>query len=181
MRQLRIVVCVVLLTGALAATAQAQGRGFRGGRGPDEDFVVDRDDFHYLLEHHDEIRREVKELADGVQTVTESDNPEVAARIQKHVAAMHRRVEHGRPIRRRDPLFAEIFRHADKIKMKLEQTPKGIRVVETSEDAYVAKLIKSHAKAVSLFARHGFKEAHKTHSVPPRPGAGGDRDRAQVR
>jgi hypothetical protein len=180
MRHVNFALLAALLTCAVAATALAQGRGFRGGRGPgrgghgpDKDFVVDRDDFHFLLGHHDEIRRVVKELKDGVETVTESDDKDVAARIQKHVAAMYERVEHQRPIRMRDPLFAELFRHADKIKMELENIPQGVRVVETSDDEYVAKLIKSHAKVVSGFAKHGFEEAHKTHSIPGNPDKGG--------
>ncbi len=180
MRRANLVLLAALLIGAVAATALGQGRGFRGGRGPgsggrgpDKDFVVDRDDFHFLLEHHDEVRREVKELEHGVETITQSDNNEVAAKIQKHVAAMYQRVEHRHPIRMRDPLFAELFRHADKIKLEFEKIPKGVRVVETSDDAYVAKLIKSHARVVSGFAKYGFEEAHKTHAVPGKPDTGG--------
>lgn len=186
MKHVTLALLVALLTCTVATTSMVQGRGFRGGRGgqggngpgrgshgPDKDFVVDRDDFHFLLEHHDEVRREVKELKGGVETITESDNHEVTAKVQKHVAAMYQRVEHKRPIRLRDPLFAEIFKHADKIKMEFEKTAKGVRVVETSDDAYVAKLIKSHAKAVSGFAKYGFEEAHKTHAIPGKPNTGG--------
>ena len=181
MRPLSFAILVFLLACSVTTTALAQGRGFRGGRGgpgrgghdADASFVADRDDFHFLLEHHDEIRRDVKELKNGVETVTESDNKQVAAKIQKHVAAMYQRVEHQRPIRMRDPLFAEIFAHADKIKMEFEKTAKGVRVVETSDDAYVAKLIKAHAKVVTGFAKYGFEEAHKTHAIPGKPGTGG--------
>jgi hypothetical protein len=164
---------VIIVTCAVAATLCAQGPGFRGGRGagrggagPDDTFVADRDDFHYLLAHHEEVRREVKELEKGVETITESDNPAVAAIIHKHVAAMYQRVEQQRPIRGRDPLFAEVFRHADKIKMELQKTPKGVRVIETSDDEYVARLIKAHAKVVTGFVQRGFDEAHKIHAVP---------------
>lgn len=161
----------VVLGCQLLAIAAAQGPGFRGGRGPDKDFVTDRDDFHFLLEHHGDIRREVTELQTGVATVTESDNPAIAAKIRKHVAAMYRRVENNRPIRRRDPLFAELFRHADKIEMQVEQTANGVRVTETSDDAYVAQLIREHAKVVSGFVDRGFAEARITHMVPGRKNA----------
>jgi hypothetical protein len=66
----------------------------------------------------------------------------------------------------RDPLFRELFQHTDKIKMNHEDTEKGVRVTETSEDPYVAKLIKAHAKAVSGFVERGFAEAMKNHPVP---------------
>ena len=141
------------------------GPGYRGGRG-DSQFAVDRDVFHFLLANGDKIRREVKTLKDGVETITESDDPEVAGKIQEHVAAMYVRVETPSPIHMRDPLFAEIFRNTDKIVMKFEETEKGIKAIETSKDPYVAKLIQEHAKVVSLFVKNGFEEAHKNHAVP---------------
>ncbi len=162
-----IVSCLALSISVAPVNAQG-GPGFRGGRGggPDSQFFADRDDFHFLLENHDKIRREVKNITGGVETLTESDDPEVAARLKKHVAAMYRRVEKGQPIRMRDPLFREIFRHADKIEMKFEKTAKGVRVTETSKDPYVASLIQEHAKVVSGFVKHGFDEAHRNHPLP---------------
>jgi hypothetical protein len=176
-------VCGVLLLVLAAGEASGQGgpgfgrgRGFRGGRGggpggpggPDERFAQDRNDFHYLLEHHTEIRRTVTNRPDGVQTLTESDNPEVAAKIQEHVDSMHDRIKNRLPIHMRDPLFAAVFGHADKIKMQWEATDKGVRVVETSDDPYVARLIQAHAQVVNLFVKNGFGEPHKNHAVPPR-------------
>ncbi len=190
MRPATTILLATLLTCAVAGSSLAQGPGFRGGRGgpggpgrggqgPDADFVADRDDFHFLLQHHDEIRRVVNERDNGVETTTESDNEEVAAKIQKHVAAMYQRVEHQRPIRMRDPLFAAIFQHADKINMAIENTATGVRVVETSDDPYVAALLKAHAKVVSGFVEYGFEEARKTHAVPGKPGTEGGSMHAQ--
>jgi hypothetical protein len=128
--------------------------------------VADRDVFHSLLQNHEQVRREVKNINNGVETLTESDKPEIAALIQDHVAAMAKRVEERRPIHMRDPLFAEVFRHADAIDLKYEKTDKGMRVVETSEDPYVAKLIQAHGGVVSLFVKNGLEEARKNHEVP---------------
>ena len=86
--------------------------------------------------------------------------------IQEHVLAMKKRLEEGRGLRFWDELFAEIFIQADKIKMNVEKTPKGVRVTETSDDSTVVLLIQSHADVVSKFADHGFEEAHKNHQVP---------------
>ncbi len=159
-----------------------RGRGFQGGRGAgfqggpgrgrgggppgDERFAADRDVFHYLLENHEKIRRTVKQRPDGVETLTESEDPRVAQAIQDHVHWMKQRVEKIQPIRMRDPLFAEVFRHAEKIEMKYEKTPRGVKVTETSRDPYVAELIKAHAGVVSGFVAKGFEEAHKAHAVP---------------
>ena len=124
--------------------------------------------FHFLLDHREEIRRSVEELPDGVETLTESDDAEIAGKIREHVRAMYSRLEEGRPIHARDPLFAEIFRHADKIEMTMENTEEGLRVRETSADPYVAKLIKSHAEVVSGFLANGRAEMRKNHPVPER-------------
>lgn len=119
-----------------------------------------------MLSNHKNITRKVTMLKQGVETITESDDPEIAAKIQEHVEGMYARVKDVKPIRMHDPLFVEIFRHAKKIEMKHELTEKGVKVVETSEDPYVAKLIKEHAKVVSAFVSKGFDEAHKNHKVP---------------
>lgn len=136
------------------------------GHRHDERFAEDQALFHKLLENREKITREVKLLPDGVETLTESDDPEVVAMLQEHVMWMADRVENKKPIRMRDPLFAEIFRHTEKIKMKKTDTPRGVRVVETSDDPYVAVLIQAHAKVVSAFVEKGFEEAMKNHDVP---------------
>ena len=135
-----------------------------GGGDHGEDMAL----FHFLLDHRDEIRRSVKELPDGVETLTESDVQETAEKIREHVRSMYQRLEESRPIHARDPLFAEIFRNADKIEMSIEDTERGLRVRETSTDPYVAKLIKSHAEVVSQFLVNGYAEMRKNHPVPER-------------
>ncbi len=157
----------------IASPVMAQTRTGKGpmgkGRGGDSAFAADRDLFHDLLEHRTDIRRDVKKTDEGVETLTESDKPEVAAAIQKHVASMEKRVKDKQPIHLRDPLFAEVFRHADKIKFDYEKTGKGMRVKETSDDAYVVKLIQAHADVVSLFIKNGFDEVRRNHDLPARP------------
>lgn len=157
---------ICLLTAAAAAQQAPLGRQFPPGRGRDQRHADDRQVFHFLLSHHRQIRRTVRPLADGVETLTESDDAEVAARIKEHVRWMQHRLENVQPIRRRDPLFDELFRHADKIKMRREETDQGVRVTETSDDPYVVRLIQAHAKAVSGFVEKGFAEAMKDHQPP---------------
>lgn len=139
------------------------------GRGSNPAFAADRDLFHELLQHRADIRREVKKTDHGVETLTESDKPEVAAAIQRHVASMEKRVKDKQPIHLRDPLFAEVFRHADQITFVYEKTDKGMRVTETSDDSYVVKLIQAHAEVVSLFIKNGFEEVQRNHDLPPKP------------
>jgi len=98
------------------------GRGAGRGRGPDAAMRADQEVFHYLLDHHAEIRRTVTQTDNGVQTLTESDRPEVAKKIQEHVAAMHKRVEEGRGLRYWDDLFAALFEHHASIQMSVDNT-----------------------------------------------------------
>lgn len=181
---------IVLLVSAMFAEpvlsqGRGRGRGFGGGKGPvagqdgalrangqgaqhgqDDRHAADREVFQFLLQNHDKIKRTVRELPSGVETLTESDIPEIAAKIKEHVDWMEHRIEEAQPIRMRDPLFAELFKHTDKIKMIHEDTPKGVRVREISSDPYVVKLIQAHANAVSGFVERGFAEAMKNHAVP---------------
>lgn len=145
--------------------SQPPGKG-KKGQFNDPSFIADRDVFHELLDHRKSIRRTVKPLANGVETLTESDSPAVAKKIQEHVDAMHKRVTEGRGIHLRDPLFAELFRHHRQITMAVVKTEKGAKVTETSSDPHVAKLIQAHAEVVSRFIENGYEEVHRNHAVP---------------
>ena len=138
--------------------------GRRGG--PPADIRADQEVFHYLLANHDKIQRTVTKTEKGVETLTESDSPEVAAKIQEHVSAMHRRVVEGRGLRFWDELFSAVFKHHKSIQMDYTKTEKGVKVVETSDDPLVIGLIQAHADVVSLFVDSGFDEAEKNHPVP---------------
>jgi len=159
-------VLLILATGVQLHAQPPRGRGFNGRMGHDERHLADHQDFQFLLKNHKNIDRNVTELPNGVETLTESDDPAIAAKIKEHVKWMQYRVEETKPIRLRDPLFAELFRHTDKIKMVRVETKHGVRVTETSHDAHVVTLIKAHAKAVSGFVARGFEDAMKTHAVP---------------
>lgn len=133
----------------------------------DETRAADQATFAYLLSHHEQIRRTVTPVEKGVVTVTESDDAEVAAKIREHVEAMHRRVKEGRGIHLRDPLFAALFARAKLIQMQVDKTDKGVKVTETSDDPYTAKLIQLHAAVVSQFVAVGHAEVRKNHEPPP--------------
>jgi acetolactate decarboxylase len=137
----------------------------KGPGGKDAAFAADRDTFHFLLDNHKAIKRAVKKLDNGVETVTESDDAEVTKKIQEHVPAMYERLKSGNGVRYWDPLFAEAFKHGKKMKMTIENTKAGVKVVETSDDAEVVKVIQAHADVVSKFVEKGFEEARKEHPV----------------
>ncbi len=129
----------------------------------------DKSVFHDLLENHASIKRTVTEIPGGVEAVTESDDPKVAALLQDHIASMKARIEGGYRVRQWDPLYVAMFDHADKLRVDFEKTEKGIKVIETSDDPHVVQLIREHAKVVSGFAQHGFAESEKAHPAPAKP------------
>jgi hypothetical protein len=166
-KRLHTVVIQVLLV-ALLTVAPAFGQGGHRGMMGHGAHAADMQVFHRLFEHRTEITRQVRARVDGVETVTESTNPEVTRLLQTHVASMLARVKEGRPLHRRDPLFAELFRHAEQIHAKHELTTGGVRVVETAQDPYVVKLLQAHADVVSAFIANGRSEMMKDHPLPPR-------------
>lgn len=176
-------VAATMLAGATLLGTPPQGAGPGAGQGPgmgsggmggpggtrhDAAHRADREIFHQLLDNGAKIQRTVTRRVDGVESLTESDDPALAKAIQTHVKSMAARVEEARPIHQRDPLFREVFRHADRIAVTYEATARGVKVVETSADPYVVKLIQAHADVVTAFIANGRAEAMKDHAVPPR-------------
>jgi hypothetical protein len=123
---------------------------------------------HELLAGHETIRRTVTQLPNGVETVTTSTDPQLAARLPEHVRAMYARLKEGRLIRGFDPLFVALFQNGDKIHAAVTPLPNGVKVVETSNDPYAVKLIKAHAAAVDEFVKNGMAAMHQTTPAPPR-------------
>ena len=123
---------VQMLVVALVTVTPAFGQGGHGGHGGHGMIArgahaADMQVFHQLFEHRTEITRQVRARVDGVETVTESTNPEVTRLLQTHVAAMLARVKEGRPIHQRDPLFVELFKNADRIEARHELTAGGVQ------------------------------------------------------
>src|SRR5687767_10549365 len=74
------------LAGAAQAGPQGRGHGMMMG---DAGHMADMGLIHELLDNGVKIRRTVTMRADGVETLTESDDPAIAKTIQAHVASMY--------------------------------------------------------------------------------------------
>jgi len=150
------------MRGQMGPGMMGMGRGMMGmnhGSATESEHSDIRD----LFFNHDRIKRTVTNLPDGIRTVTESDDPELAETIKKHVAEMGKRVEEGRdpglPIE--SPALRQIFRDKDKIKSTYEVTEKGVIVVQTSTDAATVKALQVHAAEVTDFAQRGMVAMHE--------------------
>lgn len=129
--------------------------------------MKDMREIHSLLVNYNKIERRVEERKDGIESWTESDDPDVALIIKNHVKSMKARMEEKEPIRQMDPLFRELFEHSEKINMRIEETEKGVHIIETSDDPQVVILIKQHAnKAVSEFVKYGMQRAMQPTPLP---------------
>ncbi|MEP6840179.1 MAG: hypothetical protein ABJA75_19140 [Bradyrhizobium sp.] len=150
------------MQGQMGPGMMGMGPGMMGMNGGSAT-MGERNRIHEMLFNHDRIKRTVTNLPDGIRTVTESDDVEVAAAIKKHVAEMGKRIEEGRdpglPIE--SPALHSLFRDKDKIKTTYETTEKGIIVVQTSTDAAAVKALQDHASEVTDLAQRGMAAAHE--------------------
>ncbi len=119
----------------------------------------DRDVWQQLLSDHGSIRRVLRHSEkDGVgtvETLTESDDPKVAAHIIDHAKAMRERMKVGAVVRIWDPVFKELFENHARVTLDVTPTEKGVKVVESSSDPQTIALMRSHAIGVSAFVRSG--------------------------
>lgn len=166
-------VIAVLLTAVWIVTpawSECRGHGNCGGCGGNHgaaSAMADvRDTFHALLGRHEAIRRTIEDIEGGVSTVTTSDDPAVVDSIRVHVRQMEQRLKDGAGLRHWDPLFVEIFKHHDRIRMTIVDVEGGVRVTETSDDPQVVALVRQHARVVSEFVSDGFERAHRESPLP---------------
>ena len=121
----------------------------------DASFGTDMQLVHSMLDGHARIKRAVTNLPNGIKTVTESDDPQVALTIKTHVASMVQRLDEGRVFNLFSPTLPVLFENKNKIKTKVETTEKGSIVTQTSNDAAVVTALQAHAVEVSDLAREG--------------------------
>jgi len=178
-RSSKIAAAVIVSVGLSAAVAAAlahpsgMGPGMMHGMGPggmaggpmggpmagrmqhDDAFAADMRLVHEMLANHEGIKRTVTNLPDGIRTVTESDDAQVAQFIKAHVASMEKRLYEGRVFNLFSPTLPVLFENKDKIRTKVETTGKGSIVTQTSDDAQVVAALQAHAVEVSELARDG--------------------------
>ena len=132
-------------------------RGPMAGRMQDADgaFGDDMQLVHAMIFNHEKIKRTVTNLADGIRTITESDEPQVAQAIKAHVASMERRLGDGKEFNLFSSTIPVLFANRDKIKTVVATTDKGSTVTQTSSDPQVVAALQAHAVEVSELARDG--------------------------
>ena len=169
-RRLTILLGALTLIGAGEQTdAQRPGGGMMGmgggmvGMRRDSATMAQMAMVHDMIMNHDRITRTVTNLADGIRTVTESDDPRLAQLVTDHVTTMYARViagdDPGLPIE--SPALRTIYRNGDKITTVLDTTNKGIVVVQTSRDSVTVAALQKHASEVTELVRDGMAAMHR--------------------
>lgn len=159
-----------------ASGGRGGGRGKRHGcRGADEGAKgpgqvgrgrTEMQNAHFLIINHDRLERSVEAIPNGVRTVTTTEDPELLEPLRQHVQEMSAVLEAGGHIRKWDPLFAEIFEHSEAIQIEIEEIDDGVRVIETSEDEEVVKLIRAHARKIDQFLARGQEACREATPLP---------------
>jgi hypothetical protein len=141
-------------TGPAGAHGPMGGR-MAGGAQHDDAFAADMHLVRDLILNHERIRRTVTNLPDGIKTVTESDDPQIAPVLKAHVASMEKRLGEGREFNLFSPTIPVLFQNKDKIKTVVETTEKGAIMTQTSGDAAVVAALQAHAVEVTELVRDG--------------------------
>jgi hypothetical protein len=165
---LRLVAVVPLLL-MFVPVAGAQRPGAMAGGPPgmamrhDSATMADMSVIHELVMNHDKVTRTVTNLPNGIRTVTESSDPQLARLLKEHVATMNARVEQGRdpglPIE--SPALRTLFRNREKITTHADTTTSGVVVVQTSSDAETVAALQTHAAEVSDLVNEGPSALHR--------------------
>ena len=110
---------------------------------------------HELLVNNQKIKRTVTRLPDGIKTVTESDDPQVALAIKAHVASMSQRLDEKREFNIFSTTLPVLFENKDKIRSTVTVTDRGSIVTRTSTDPKVVAALQGHAAEVTELVDEG--------------------------
>jgi hypothetical protein len=154
---------VVQQSSAAGRTMHGMGPGMMMMHGGQDGGMAQMRGIHELFANHDRMTRTVTNLPDGIRTMTESNDPQVAKLITDHVASSRKQVDTGidpgLPIE--SPALRAIYANYDKIVTTVEATGKGVLVVQTSTDAQVVAALQQHAAEVTEFINDGMAAMHK--------------------
>jgi hypothetical protein len=161
--------------------AAAQGRGMGAGMGMmggthDSATAAQMRVIHELVMNNDRITRTVTNLPNGIRTVTESDDPRLAALIKDHVATMDQRVRAGDDplLPMESPALHSIFAMRDRIVTTIDTTTRGIVIVQTSSDSAAVAALQQHAADVTDLVNRGMA-AMRDAMMKNAPAMGGGR------
>jgi hypothetical protein len=164
---LPIMFVFTLIAGVATAQQPATPPGGMRSVGPaimgrDSSTMAGMGGIHELMVNHDRINRTVTSLTDGIRTVTESDDPQIAKILKEHVSGMDQHLSAGNDpgLPMESPALHSIFRNADRVHTSIQTTAKGVVVVQTSTDTETVAALQKHASEVSDLVKGGMAAMH---------------------
>ena len=124
---------------------------------------VEISDLKTIFINHMKIKRTVKNLPNGIKTITESEDDDLRESIITHVAFMATRLEEGRnpKVIIQSPTLDLLFYKYNEIETTIEMTDIGVEVIQTSANREVIALLQQHAAEVSDMAARGMQAVHE--------------------
>lgn len=116
-----------------------------------------------MFRNFETMTRTVKNLPNGIRTVTKSSDPEVMNVLVSHAAGMINRVQEkdDPKIRIQSPTLDIFFQKGDEIETVLEVTDEGLVIIQTSEDPELVKALQIHAAEVTAMSERGMAAVHE--------------------
>jgi len=120
-------------------------------------------DLKEIFRSHKGIIRVVSNLENGIVTTTEAENKTLREAIVSHVTMMVTRLQEGKnpEVIIQSPTLDALFDFYEEIDTEIELTDMGIKVIQTSTNPKVIKLLQKHAAEVSDMSKRGMVAVHE--------------------
>ena len=120
-------------------------------------------DLKEIFRSHKGIIRVVSNLENGIVTTTEAENKTLREAIVSHVTMMVTRLQEGKnpEVIIQSPTLGSLFDFYEEIDTEIELTDKGIKVIQTSTNPKVIKLLQKHDAEVSDMSKRGMEAVHE--------------------
>ena len=120
-------------------------------------------DLKEIFRSHKGITRSVANLRNGIVTTTEAVDETLREAIVSHVSMMVTRLQEGRnpEVIIQSPTLDALFDRYEDIDTVIEITDMKVRVLQTSSNLDVVKLLQRHAGEVSDMASRGMQAVHE--------------------
>ena len=120
-------------------------------------------DLKEIFQSHEGISRRVSNVQNGIVTTTEAEDETLREAIISHVSMMVTRLQEGRnpEVIIQSPTLDALFEVYDEIDTEIETTELGVKVIQTSSNPRVVRLLQAHAAEVSDMASRGMEAVHE--------------------
>ena len=120
-------------------------------------------DLKEIFRSHKGIIRQVTNISNGIVTTTEAEDETLREAIVSHVSMMVTRLQEGKnpEVIIQSPTLDALFTVYEEIDTEIELLDMGVKVIQTSTNPEVVKLLHKHAAEVSDMSERGMQAVHE--------------------